>query len=76
MITKLYVLLSLGKGGDNTFVEGRMSTPLVCYILSGVILLVVLLRVFSWLQYLQLKRKARKRIFTNKTVKSLPVRNK
>lgn len=54
-MTKLYVLLSLGKGGDNTFVEGRMSTPLVCYILSGVILLVVLLRVFSWLQYLQLK---------------------
>lgn len=27
-MTKLYVLLSLGKGGDNTFVEGRMSTPL------------------------------------------------
>ena len=75
-MTKLYVLLSLGKGGDNTFVKGRMSTPLVCYILSGVILLVVLLRVFSWLQYLQLKRKARKRIFKNKTVKSLPVRNK
>ena len=76
MITKLYVLLSLGKCVDNTFVEGRMSTPLVSYILLGIILLVVLLRVLSWLQFLQLKRKARKRIFKNKTVKSLPVRNK
>lgn len=62
-MTKLYVLLSLGKGGDNTFVEGRMSTPLVCYILSGVILLVVLLRVFSWLQYLQHQTQSPETVF-------------
>lgn len=41
----MYVLLSQIKGWDNSLIEEKMSTPLVSYILSGVILLVVLIRV-------------------------------
>jgi hypothetical protein len=66
MMTKMYVLLSQIKGWDNCLIEEKMSTPLVSYILSGVILLVVLIRVISWLQYLHLKRKALKRFSEHK----------
>lgn len=62
----MYVLLSQIKGWDNCLIEEKMSTPLVSYILSGVILLVVLIRVISWLQYLHLKHKALKRFSEHK----------
>ena len=65
-MTKLYVLFSHIKGSDSCLIEEKMSTPLVSYILSGVILLVVLIRVISWLQYLHLKRKALKRFSEHK----------
>lgn len=65
MITKLYVLLSHSKGWDNNYAGERMSTPLVSYILFGVILFIVFMRILSWLQFIYLKRKAKKRIWVN-----------
>lgn len=62
-MTKMYLLLSLIKDGDSSYVEERMSTPLVSYILLGVISLVVLMRVISWLQILHFKHKVKKLIF-------------
>ncbi len=71
---KLYVLLFLIKGWDNSFVGERMSTPLVSYILLGVILLVVSMRVLTWLQFRHLRRQAEKRIFEKKKIKDKTTR--
>lgn len=42
--------------------EGKMTSPIICYILLGVILFVILMRMLSILQFLRLKRKVKKRI--------------
>lgn len=63
MMTKMCLLLFQIKGWNNSFVEERLSTPMVSCILFGVILFVVLMRVFSWLQYLYLEHEVKKRIF-------------
>lgn len=65
MITKLYVVLSHCKGWDNNYADEKMSTPLVSYILFGVILFMVFMRILSWFQFIYLKRKAKKRIWNN-----------
>lgn len=45
--------------------EGKMTSPIICYILLGVVLFVILMRMLSVLQFLRLKRKAKKRISPN-----------
>ena len=42
--------------------EGKMTSPIICYILIGVSLLIILMRILSILQFLRLKRKVKKRI--------------
>lgn len=42
--------------------EGKMTSPIICYILLGVILFIILTRILSILQFLRLKRKVKKRI--------------
>ncbi len=42
--------------------EGKMTSPIICYILLGVILFIILMRILSILQFLRLKRKVKKRI--------------
>ncbi|GAA5547388.1 hypothetical protein Pdis01_03006 [Parabacteroides distasonis] len=39
-----------------------MTSPIICYILLGVILFIILMRILSILQFLRLKRKVKKRI--------------
>lgn len=53
----MYVVLSQIKGWDNRLVEEETSITSMSYLLFGVILLVVTLQVFSWLQFIYLKRK-------------------
>ena len=42
--------------------ECKMTSPIICYILLGVILFIILMRILSILQFLRLKRKVKKRI--------------
>ena len=42
--------------------QGKMTSPIICYILLGVILFIILMRILSILQFLRLKRKVKKRI--------------
>ena len=58
-----YVLLFQIKDWDKICEEeGRMTSPIICYILLGVILFIILMRILSILQFLRLKRKVKKRI--------------
>ena len=58
-----YVLLFQIKDWDKICEEeGKMTSPIICYILLGVILFIILLRILSILQFLRLKRKVKKRI--------------
>ena len=58
-----YVLLFQIKDGDKICEEeGKMTSPIICYILLGVILFIILMRILSILQFLRLKRKVKKRI--------------
>ena len=58
-----YVLLFQIKDWDKICEEeGKMTSPIICYILLGVILFIILMRILSILQFLRLKRKVRKRI--------------
>ena len=58
-----YVLLFQIKDWDKICeVEGKMTSPIICYILLGVILFIILMRILSILQFLRLKRKVKKRI--------------
>lgn len=58
-----YVLLFQIKDWDKICEEeGKMTSPIICYILLGVILFIILMRILSILQFLQLKRKVKKRI--------------
>ena len=58
-----YVLLFQIKDWDKICEEeGKMTSPIICYILLGVILFIILMRILSILQYLRLKRKVKKRI--------------
>lgn len=58
-----YVLLFQIKDWDKICEEeGKMTSPIICYILLGVILFIILMRILSILQFLRLKRKAKKRI--------------
>lgn len=58
-----YILLFQIKDWDKICEEeGKMTSPIICYILLGVILFVILTRVLSVLQFLRLKRKVKKRI--------------
>lgn len=58
-----YVLLFLIKDWDKICEEeGKMTSPIICYILLGVILFIILMRILSILQFLRLKRKVKKRI--------------
>lgn len=58
-----YVLLFQIKGWDKICEEeGKMTSPIICYILLGVILFIILMRILSILQFLRLKRKVKKRI--------------
>ena len=56
-----YVLLFQIKDWDKICEEeGKMTSPIICYILLGVI--IILMRILSILQFLRLKRKVKKRI--------------
>lgn len=58
-----YVLLLQIKDWDKICEEeGKMTSPIICYILLGVILFIILMRILSILQFLRLKRKVKKRI--------------
>ena len=58
-----YVLLFQIKDWDKICEEeGKMTSPIICYILLGVILFIILMRILSILQFLRLKRKVKKRI--------------
>lgn len=58
-----YVLLFQIKDLDKICEEeGKMTSPIICYILLGVILFIILMRILSILQFLRLKRKVKKRI--------------
>lgn len=58
-----YVLLFQIKDWDKICEEeGKMTSPIICYILLGVILFIILMRLLSILQFLRLKRKVKKRI--------------
>lgn len=58
-----YVLLFQIKDWDKICEEeGKMTSPIICYILLGVILFIILMRIRSILQFLRLKRKVKKRI--------------
>ena len=58
-----YVLLFQIKDWDKICEEeGKMTSPIICYILLGVILFIILMRILSILQFLRLKRKVNKRI--------------
>ena len=58
-----YVLLFKIKDWDKICEEeGKMTSPIICYILLGVILFIILMRILSILQFLRLKRKVKKRI--------------
>ena len=58
-----YVLLFQIKDWDKICEEeGKMTSPINCYILQGVILFIILMRILSILQFLRLKRKVKKRI--------------
>ena len=58
-----YVLLFQIKDWDKICEEeGKMTSPIICYILLGVILFIILMRILSRLQFLRLKRKVKKRI--------------
>ena len=58
-----YVLLFQIKDWDKICEEeGKMTSPIICYILLGVILFLILMRILSILQFLRLKRKVKKRI--------------
>ena len=58
-----YVLLFQIKDWDKICEEeGKMTPPIICYILLGVILFIILMRILSILQFLRLKRKVKKRI--------------
>lgn len=58
-----YVLLFQIKDWDKICEEeGKMTSPIICYILLGVILFIILIRILSILQFLRLKRKVKKRI--------------
>ena len=58
-----YVLLFQIKDWDKICEEeGKMTSPIICYILIGVILFIILMRILSILQFLRLKRKVKKRI--------------
>ena len=60
-----YVLLFQIKDWDKICEEeGKMTSPIICYILLGVILFIILMRILSILQFLRLKRKVKKRIST------------
>ncbi len=59
-----YILLFLNKNWDKiSEQESKMTSPIIRYILLGVILFVILTRILSILQFLRLKRKLKKRIF-------------
>ena len=61
-----YVLLFQIKDWDKICEEeGKMTSPIICYILLGVILFIILMRILSILQFLRLKRKVKKRISRN-----------
>ena len=61
--TFFYVLLFQIKDWDKICEEeGKMTSPIICYILLGVILFIILMRILSILQFLRLKRKVKKRI--------------
>ena len=58
-----YVLLFQIKDWDKICEEeGKMTSPIICYILLGFILFIILMRILSILQFLRLKRKVKKRI--------------
>lgn len=58
-----YILLFQIKDWDKICEdEGKMTSPIICYILLGVILFVILMRMLSILQFLRSKRKVKKRI--------------
>ena len=58
-----YVLLFQIKDWDKICEEeGKMTSPIICHILLGVILFIILMRILSILQFLRLKRKVKKRI--------------
>lgn len=58
-----YVLLFQIKDWDKICEEeGKITSPIICYILLGVILFIILMRILSILQFLRLKRKVKKRI--------------
>ena len=58
-----YVLLFQIKDWDKICEEeGKMTSPIICYILLGVILFIILMRILSILQFLRLKRKVKKHI--------------
>ena len=58
-----YVLLFQIKDWDKICEEeGKMTSPIICYILLGVILFIILMRILSILQFLRLKRKVKKRM--------------
>ena len=58
-----YVLLFQIKDWDKICEEeGKMTSPIICYILLGVIFFIILMRILSILQFLRLKRKVKKRI--------------
>ena len=58
-----YVLLFQIKDWDKICEEeGKMTSPIICYILLGVILFIILMRILSILQFLRLKLKVKKRI--------------
>ena len=58
-----YVLLFQIKDWDKICEEeGKMTSPIICYILLGVILFIILMRILSILQFLRLKRKVKIRI--------------
>lgn len=58
-----YVLLFQIKDWDKICEEeGKMTSPIICYILLGAILFIILMRILSILQFLRLKRKVKKRI--------------
>lgn len=67
-----YVLLFQIKDWDKICEEeGKMTSPIICYILLGVILFIILMRILSILQFLRLKRKV-KNVFPRNTI-NLPV---
>lgn len=52
-----YVLLFQIKDWDKICEEeGKMTSPIICYILLGVILFIILMRILSILQFLRLKQ--------------------